>query len=159
MTGALAEPAVLAAAKDTLYPDLDSRGSQYAVTETQFTQSAWGDWPIPDSIRHRLAPYNTIQLTDGEPDLLSVSMPALNVLNADTAMTPVTVIEAKGHNVDASAADVRAGITQAHGHLGEPNLGYVAAPTQTITDTARSLARDLNIGVIGVDTPTDATLL
>jgi len=159
MAATLAEPAVLAAAKDTLYPDLDSQDSQYAVTETQFTQSAWGDWPIPESIRHRLAPYNTIQLADGEPDLLGVGMPALEVLNADAATTPVTVIEAKGHNTDATAADVQTGITQAHSHLGEANLGYVAAPTQAITDTARALARDLNIGVIAVNTATDATLV
>jgi len=86
-------------------------------------------------------------------------MPALEVLNADAATTPVTVIEAKGHNSDPRAADVRRGINQAHGHLSEVNLGYVAAPLQSITDTTRALARDLNVGVIGVNTSEDATLI
>ena len=30
--------------------------------------------------------------------------------------------------------DVRTGINQAHGHLSEVNIGYVAAPMQSITD-------------------------
>jgi hypothetical protein len=63
-------------------------------------------------------------------------MPALEVPNADAATTPVTVIEAKGHNSDPSTADVRRGINQAHGHLSE-----------------------VNIGVIGVENRYDATLI
>jgi len=95
---------VLAAAKDTLYPELDTNSEQYAVTETQFT--TWIGWTIPDDIRQRLAPYNTIRLTDGEPDLLGVGLPAPDVLNADAATTPVTVIEARGHNTNPSNADI-----------------------------------------------------
>jgi hypothetical protein len=159
MAATLTEPAVLAAAKDTLYPDLDTDTGTYAVTETQFTTPTWGGWEIPAEIRRRLAPYNTIRLTDGEPDLLGVGMPAAEVLNAEAATTPVTVIEAKGHNTDPSAADIRRGIHQAHGHLSEVNLGYVAAPTQSITDRARALARDLNVGIIAVETAHDATLI
>jgi hypothetical protein len=86
-------------------------------------------------------------------------MPALEVLNADVATTPVAVIEAKGHNSDSSAADVRRGINQAHGHLSEVNLGYVAAPLQSITDHERALARELNIGVIGVESSDQAQLV
>jgi hypothetical protein len=159
MAATLTEPAVLAAAKDSLYPDLDTSTDHYAVTETQFTKSTWGGWKIPDELRRRLAPYNTIRLADGEPDLLGVGMPALEVLNADATTTPVAVIEAKGHNTDPSAADVRTGINQAHGHLSEVNIGYVAAPIQSITDQARALARDLNIGIIGVESPHDAMLI
>jgi hypothetical protein len=159
MAATLTEPAVLAAAKDTLYPDLDTDTGTYAVTETQFTTSNWGGWEIPAEVRHRLAPFNTIRLTDGEPDLLGVGMPNAEVLNAEAATTPVTVIEAKGHNTDPAAADIRHGIHQAHGHLSEVNLGYVAAPAQSITDRARALARDLNVGIIGVETPQDATLI
>ncbi|UPV99972.1 hypothetical protein M0R88_15825 [Halorussus gelatinilyticus] len=159
MAATLTEPTVLAAAKDTLYPDLDTSTDHYAVTETQFTKPTWGGWEIPEDLRRRLAPYNTIRLTDGEPDLLGVGMPALEVLNADAATTPVTIIEAKGHNSDPGAADVRQGINQAHGHLSEVNIGYVAAPIQSISDQARALARDLNIGVIGVESPHDATLV
>lgn len=86
-------------------------------------------------------------------------MPALEVLNAGTATTPIIIIEAKGHNSDPSAADICHGINQAYGHLSEVNLGYVAAPIQSITDQARALARDLNIGVIGVKSAYDATLV
>ena len=159
MAATLAEPAVLAAAKDTLYPDSGSDTAQYAVTETQFTAPTWGGWDIPDTVRSRLAPYNTLRLANGEPDLLGIGMPASEVLDADAATTPVAVIEAKGHNTDPSDADVRRGINQAHAHLGEVNLGYVAAPIQSITDQARALARDLNIGVIGVENPHDASLI
>ncbi len=159
MAATIPEPAVLAAAKEALYPDLDTNSDQYAVTETQFTKPSWGDWQIPDDLHRRLAPYNTIRLTGGEPDLLGVGMPAQEVLNADAATTPVAVIEAKGHNSDPSATDVRRGINQAHGHLSEVNIGYVAAPIQSISDQARALARDLNVGVIGVKSPHDATLV
>jgi len=38
MAATLTEPTVLAAAKDTLYPDLDTSTDLYAVTETQFTK-------------------------------------------------------------------------------------------------------------------------
>lgn len=37
MAATLAEPVILAAAKETLYPDLTISSEQYAVTETQFT--------------------------------------------------------------------------------------------------------------------------
>ena len=151
MAVTLAEPSVLAAAKDTLYPAIDTSPDQYAVTETQFTQSTWGGWTIPQALRDRLAPYNTIRLAAGEPDLLGVGMPASEVLNGDAATKPVTVIEAKGHNSDPAAADVARGITQAHAHLSEVNLGYVAAPAPSVTDTARAQARNLNVGIIAVD--------
>jgi hypothetical protein len=86
-------------------------------------------------------------------------MPNTEVLNGNAATTPVTIIEAKSHKTDPSAADVRRGIHQAHGHLSEVNLGYVAAPTQSITDRARALARDLNVGIISVETLHDASLI
>ncbi len=159
MAATLTEPTVLAAAKDTLYPNLNDSQDHYAVTETQFTKSSWGGWEIPPDLRQRLAPYNTIRLADGEPDLLGVGMPALEVLNAEAASTPVAVIEAKGDNSDPSEADIRTGINQAHGHLSEVNIGYVAAPVQSISDQARALARELNIGIIGVESPNDATLI
>ncbi|OYR58066.1 hypothetical protein DJ83_15640 [Halorubrum ezzemoulense] len=159
MVASLAEPTVLAAAKDTLYPDIETSPDQYAVTETQFTQSTWGGWTIPQALRERLAPYNTIRLAAGEPDLLGVGMPATKVLNGDAATTPVTVIEAKGHNSDPAAADVARGIAQAHNHLPEVNLGYVAAPAPSITDTARAQARNLNVGVIAVDDSDSARVI
>jgi hypothetical protein len=154
----LAEPTVLAAAKDALYPDID-RSSAYAVTETQFTVDRWGDWEIPQETHDRLAPFNTIRLASGEPDLLGVGDPAIEVLDGSEASTPVVAIEAKGHNRDPGLADVARGVEQAHARLSEVNLGYVAAPRSSVTDTARSLARDLNVGILGVDGAHEATLI
>lgn len=59
MAVTLAEPAVLAAAKDTRYPDIDAAPDWYTVTETQFTQSIWDGWIISDWVRDRLAPCDT----------------------------------------------------------------------------------------------------
>lgn len=159
MTAVYTEPAVLAVAKDALYPTPEDSGVRYAVTETQFTKSNWGGWSIPAEIRERLSPFNTIRLTNGEPDLLGVGMPALDVLNGDAANTPVAVIEAKGHNEDPNAADVSRGIEQAHRHLSEVNIGYVAAPLQSISETERALARNLDVGIIGVTTAGEGVLI
>jgi hypothetical protein len=152
MPTALAEPVVLAAAKHACYPELDSqtRDSQYAVTDTQFAVESWGEWSIPDAIQSRLQPFNAIRLNSGEPDLLGVGLPDVAVLDADTAHRPVLVVEAKGHNTAPAEADITRGIEQAHARCSEVNLGYVAAPIQSVTDTARSLARDLNVGILGV---------
>lgn len=57
MAATRAEPAVLVAAKETLYPDLETSSNQYAVTETQFTTPTGGSWVIPDDLRRRLEPY------------------------------------------------------------------------------------------------------
>ncbi|WP_017342062.1 hypothetical protein [Halorubrum sp. T3] len=159
MAVSLAEPTVLAAAKDTLFPDIETSPDQYAFTETQFTQPTWGGWTIPQALRDRLALYNTIRLAAGEPDLLGVGVPAAEVLNGHAATTPVTVIEAKGHNTNPAAADVARGITQAHAHLPEVNLGYVAAPAASITDTARAQARNHNVGIIAVDDTESARVI
>ncbi len=42
MVAPLAEPAVLAVVKETLYPNLNTDSEQSAVTETQFTTPTWG---------------------------------------------------------------------------------------------------------------------
>lgn len=159
MAATLAEPAVLAAAKDALYPDLEDEPDQYAVTETQFTVDTWGDWTIPDEIRDRLAPFNAVRLASGEPDLVGVGMPATEVLNDEGASAPVVVVEAKGDTTRPGSADVARGIEQAHSHLPEVNLGYVAAPIRSVTETARSLARDLNVGIVGVSDADAAELV
>lgn len=130
MAVSLAEPTVLAAAKDTPYPNIDASPDQYTITEAQFTQSRWGEWTLPDTIRHRLAPYNTLRLVVGEPDRLGVGMPATTVLKGNTATTSVTLIEAKGRNNDPAAANMYRSITQPDAHLPKFNLEYVAAPTQ-----------------------------
>ncbi|MFB6092251.1 MAG: hypothetical protein ABEK02_04480 [Haloquadratum sp.] len=159
MAAALPEPLVLAAAKDALYPGEGAESEQYTVTETQFTRDAWGEWQIPAEIRNRLAPFNSVRLSTGEPDLIGVGTPTVEVFDLDTATTPVVAVEAKGDNDAPEKADVARGIEQAHAHLAEVNIGYVAAPIQSITETARSMARDLNVGVIGVEARDRATLV
>ncbi|MFB6252685.1 MAG: hypothetical protein ABEI27_13560 [Halobellus sp.] len=154
----LAEPAVLAAAKDALYPDLAERDDRYAVTETQFTVDSWGGWSIPDGVRERLRPFNAIRLHSGEPDLLGDGLPAGEVLDAAAASAPVVAVEAKGRSKTGSA-DVARGIEQAHSRLSEVNLGYVAVPADSITETTRSLARELNVGVVGVESADTAAVL
>ena len=158
MAASLPEPAVLAAAKDTLYPDVDDEPDRYAVTETQFTRREWGEWEIPAAIRDRLAPFNVVRLASGEPDLLGVGMPAPPVLDGDAASQPVVAVEAKGVTRD-GVVDVARGIEQAHAHLPEVNLGYVAAPLAGVTATDRALAREVNVGIVGVRDPGSAKLL
>jgi hypothetical protein len=155
----LAEPAVLAAAKDTLYPDLSSHPNQYAITESQFTVDSWGTWSIPSDIHERLKPFNSVQLASGEPALLGVGMPDGEVLNGDAASTPVVAVEAKGYRQNSGTVGVARGIEQAHSRLPEVNLGYVAAPAASVTETARSLARELNIGIVGVEDSASAAIL
>lgn len=152
MTTPLTEPVVLAAAKQACYPSLDTQtgDTHYAVTDTQFAVQFWGEWPIPDRIHAQLQPFNAIRLASGEPDLLGVGLPDVDVLNADAADTPILVLEAKGDNTSPTDADITRGIEQAHARCAEANLGYVAAPIQSVTDTVRSLARDLNVGILGV---------
>ena len=148
----LAEPVVLAAAKTALYPDVENRPRRYAVTDTQFTLDSWESWSVPSSVHDQLRPFNALRLASGEPDLLGIGAPSTGVLNGDAANDPIIAVEAEGHNTTPRNADIGRGIEQAHAHLPEVNLGYVAAPVESVTQTTRSLARDLNIGVLGVHT-------
>lgn len=150
MASTLAEPVVLAAAKDALYPDIENRPRRYAVTDTQFAVDSWGGWAVPTEIHDRLRPFNAVRLRTGEPDILAVGMPEADVLDAEAASTPVVAVEAKGHNTTPEAADVTRGIEQVHARLPEVNLGFVAAPAESVTGTARSLAREIGVGVLGV---------
>lgn len=154
----LAEPVVLAAAKETLYPDVDDTEHTYTVTDTQFATNDWHGWQIPDDVRTRLQPMNPVRLESGEPDLLGVGTPAGNILNDDAATTPVVAVEAKGNRENAEA-DIKKGIEQAHSRLSEVNAGFVAAPATTVTETARAFARDLNIGIIGVESSGDGVFV
>lgn len=159
MAASLAEPVVLAAAKDALYPEVDNQPDRYAVTDTQFSVSNWGGWEVPPAVHERLRPFNAIRLNSGAPDLLAVGRPGIEVLNGSAASSIVVAVEAKGHNTSPDQADVSLGIEQAYARLPEVNLGLVAAPTASVDDTARSLARELNIGVLGVDEDHRVSLL
>jgi hypothetical protein len=150
MSVALPEPQVLAAAKEELYPDLADRSNAYAVTDNQFTVDQWGEWQIPEEVRDTLQPFNIVRMSSGEPDLLAVGLPDTKVLNEAAASTPVVVVEAKGNNAASEDADITRGIEQVHARMSEANLGFVAAPLASVSETAQSLARDLNVGVLGV---------
>lgn len=159
----LSEPQVLAHAKRRLFPgtgDGDTvtsdgaRGSEgtYAVTDTQFAMETWRrDEPITEAIQETLAPFNHVAVGSGYPDLLGVRTlePELLAVGRFGDEPPLIAVEAKGHA--GGTVDVDRGIVQAHDRLGEANAAYVAAPESTITGTNRSLARDLNVGVLAVD--------
>ncbi|MDX1748167.1 MAG: hypothetical protein R3324_19710, partial [Halobacteriales archaeon] len=61
---------------------------------------------------------------------------------------PLVAIEAKGYTD--GGVDTQRGIVQAYDRLHEANAAYLAAPAAVITGTDRALARELNVGVLGV---------
>ena len=67
-------------------------------------------------------------------------------------------MEAKGYS-DNRSVDVEGGVVQAYDRLHEANAAYVAAPEDAISQSARTLARELNVGVLGVDTGGSVTPL
>ena len=153
-SASIPEPTVLAHAKERLFgptsatPERDT----YAVCDTQFATEEWlAGQPIPDTVRERLAPFNHVRVGSGYPDLVGAGLPDEELLAVDRLgdRPPLVVVEAKGHT-DAGGVDVERGIVQAHDRLGGANAAYVAAPTTAITASARTLASELNVGVLGV---------
>jgi len=150
--GAMTEPHVLAHAKRRLFPD-DERRRGYAVVDTQFGQERWiADEPIDPAIRETLAPFNHVRVGTGYPDLVGVRRLDDELLAADRLGDdpPLVAIEAKGRT-DGGRVDVERGVVQAYDRLHEANAAYVAAPAPAISQSARTLARELNVGVLGVD--------
>ena len=150
--GSMTEPHVLAHAKRRLFPD-DGRRQGYAVVDTQFGQERWiADEPIDPAIRETLAPFNHVRVGTGYPDLVGVRalddewLPPAR-LGDDP---PLVAIEAKGRT-GGGRVDVERGVMQAYDRLHEANAAYVAAPAPAISQSARTLARELNVGVLGVD--------
>ncbi|MFC7095734.1 hypothetical protein [Halobaculum marinum] len=155
----LPEPQVLAHAKDRLFPATESEA--YAVCDTQFAMDEWlPGRPIPPAVRERLAPFNHVRLGSGYPDLVGVRDLEADLLAVDRFgdQPPLIAVEAKGHT-GGRAVDVERGVVQAYDRLGEANAAYVAAPTGTISATARTLARELNVGVLAVDAGGETTAL
>ena len=151
-TASLSEPHVLAHAKDRLFGDPDKTDT-YAVCDTQFATETWlAGQSIPDRVRERLAPFNHVRIGSGYPDLVGAGLPDGDLLAVDRLgdRPPLVVVEAKGYT-DAGGVDVERGIVQAHDRLGGANAAYVAAPAAAITPSARTLASELNVGVLGVD--------
>ncbi|MFB6171492.1 MAG: hypothetical protein ABEJ23_03090 [Haloarculaceae archaeon] len=148
----LPEPQVLAHAKRRLFPDPDEPNT-YAVVDTQFAVDEWlPGRPIQPEVRERLAPFNHVRLGSGYPDLVGVRLPDDDLLAVERFgdQPPLVAVEAKGHT-DAGVVDVERGVVQAYDRLHEANAVYVAAPAQAVTPSARTLARELNVGVLGVD--------
>ena len=156
----LSEPAVLARAKRRLFPDADEPNT-YAVVDTQFARDEWlPGQPISPSTRAELAPFNHVRLGSGYPDLVGVRSlePDLLAVERFGDQPPLVAVEAKGHTQSGSV-DVERGVVQAYDRLHEANAAYVAAPTAAVTQSARTLARELNVGVLGVEANGDVTPL
>ena len=150
--GALIEPTVLAAAKNFLLPSDGERG--FAVVDAQFKVDRWGELPVDKETRSRLEPINALQMAGGNPDaILAPPKPATYRGDIEDTVTalPLGVIEAKGETKHNDQNTTRVAITQAHGHLGEANVGFAAVPKGYISENDRSLARELNIGLLAVD--------
>lgn len=60
------------------------------------------------------------------------------------------IVEAKEY-IEQGSVDVDRGVVQTHGRLQEANVAFVAAPASAISRSARTLARELNVGVLGVE--------
>ena len=149
---ALSEPQVLAHAKRRLFPDA-AEPNAYAVVDTQFAREEWlPGQPVPGDVRARLAPFNHVRLGSGYPDLVGVRLLESDLLAVERFgdQPPLFAVEAKGYT-DGGAVDVERGVVQAYDRLHEANAAFVAAPVEAVTQSARTLARELNVGVLGVD--------
>jgi len=145
----LTEPHVLAQTKTHLFPEDDT--DSYVVADTQFAQQQWLDeQPISAEIKSRLAPFNHVRVGSGYPDLVGVRRLDPDYLAVDRLgeEPPLVVVEGKGHV--GGTVDVERGIVQAYDRLHEANVAFVSAPAAAITATDRTLARQLNVGVLGV---------
>ena len=148
--GSLSEPTVLAHTKQRLFPDDDDT---YAVVDTQFASERWlAGEPIERSVRETLAPFNHVEVGGGYPDLVGVRTLESEFLAVERFgdEPPLIAIEAKGYTAN-GGVDTRHGIVQAHDRLHEANAAYLAAPISSVTETDRTLARELNVGILSVD--------
>jgi hypothetical protein len=143
-----------------MFPDPEETNT-YAVVDTQFAVEEWlADENIDPELREDLAPFNHVRVGSGYPDLVGVRTLDSEFLAVDRFgdQPPLVVIEAKGYSGNRSV-DVEGGVVQAYDRLHEANAAYVAAPEDTISQSARTLARELNVGVLGVDTGGSVTPL
>ncbi|WP_137289308.1 hypothetical protein [Natronorubrum halophilum] len=148
----LSEPQVLAHTKRRLFPADEDDGPSYVVADTQFSKAEWlPGRPVEPAVRDALAPFNHVQIGGGYPDLVGVRALESDLLAVDRIgdEPPLIAIEAKGET--SGGVDTQLGIVQAYDRLHEANAAYFAAPIAAITETDRTLARELNVGVLGVD--------
>ncbi|NUC74472.1 hypothetical protein HTZ84_19595 [Haloterrigena sp. SYSU A558-1] len=158
--GPLSEPQVLAHTKRRLFPTEGGAERSYVVADTQFSQDEWlPGRPIEPAIRDRLAPFNHVQVGGGYPDLVGVRDLESDLLAVERLgeEPPLIAIEAKGYA--SGGVDTQRGIVQAYDRLHEANAAYLAAPAAAISETDRTLARELNVGVLGVDAAGDVEAL
>lgn len=147
----LSEPRVLAHAKRRLFPEADAAGT-YAVVDTQFAGGEWlAGQAIEESVRETLAPFNHVRVGSGYPDLVGVRTLETDLLAVERLGDdpPLVAVEAKG--VTDRGVDTERGIVQAYDRLTEANVAYAAVPADAVSQTDRTLARELNVGVLGVD--------
>ncbi|MCT9097356.1 hypothetical protein [Haloarchaeobius sp. HME9146] len=147
----LSEPVVLSHVKRSLFPEREASDS-YAVVDTQFTMESWReDEPVDAATRDALSPFNHVRVGSGYPDLVGVGPLDDSLVTGATgeSETPLVAVEAKGYRGDGHV-DVERGVVQAHDRLTDANVAYLAAPTGAITTGTQMLARDLNVGVLGV---------
>jgi len=147
----LSEPQVLAHTKQRLFPN-PRESNSYAVCDTQFATEEWlHGQPIQAGVRERLAPFNHVRLGSGYPDLVGVRSLESDFLAVEHFgdQSPLIAVEAKGYT-GSEVVDVERGIVQAYDRLHEANAVYVAAPFEAISQSNRVLARELNVGVLGV---------
>ena len=155
----LTEPRVLAQTKTRLFPE--SSEDAYVVADTQFAQERWvDDRPIDAAVKSTLAPFNHVQVGTGYPDLVGVRRLDDDVLAVDRLgdEPPLIAVEAKG-DTGSGGVDVERGVVQAYDRLHEANVAYVTAPATAITQSVRTLARELNVGVLGVRPDGDLRVL
>ena len=150
-SAALSEPRVLAHAKRRLFPEDDAAGT-YAVVDTQFAGGEWlAGQAIEESVRETLAPFNHVRVGSGYPDLVGVRTLESELLAVDRLGEdpPLIAVEAKG--ITDRGVDTERGIVQAYDRLNEANVAYAAVPVDAVSQTDRTLARALNVGVLAVD--------
>jgi hypothetical protein len=151
-TASLTEPEVLAHTKRSLFPE-DSRDA-YVVTDTQFAKDRWvSNREIQEEVKNTLAPFNHVRVGSGYPDLVGVrgtdSLTGYILDGSGMTEAALLAVEAKGYS-GGETVDVETGVMQAHDRLSGANAAYLAAPEEAVSPSVRGMARELNVGVLGV---------
>ncbi len=152
-TAGLTEPEVLAHTKRSLFSNEDDE--TYVVADTQFAKESWlSDERINEDVKTTLSPFNHVRVGSGYPDLVGVrNTDRLGEYILDSSTEPesaLLAVEAKGHKTHGNNVDVETGVVQAHDRLTGANAVYLAVPETSVTSSARTMARELNVGVLGV---------
>jgi hypothetical protein len=120
----------------------------------------WNAGSPVERVRETLSPFNHVRVGSGYPDVVGVGILDDELLAVDRLGDdpPLVAVEAKGYTRN-SHVDVERGIVQARDRLDEANVAFVAAPARAVSGLARSLANELNVGVLGVETSGDVVVL